>query len=150
MRLSCVCMKGQIKKHSCEEELRAVELKVTPARIGVLTALEKTSKPVDIASLLQYLQSHHIKADKATVFRIMNSLTEKGLAVPIQLNEGKFRYEHAGRANHHHFICESCGTIEDIADCNIEVVENSLKIKKGLLVKRHSLEFFGLCKKCQQ
>lgn len=150
MQLNCIYMKTQNKKHSCEDELREAELKVTPARIGVLAALEETEEPVDVKSLLQYLKTHHIKADKATVFRIINSLTEKGLAVPIQLNEGKFRYEHAGRANHHHFICENCGAIFDIADCNIEVLEKILKKKKGLLVKRHSLEFFGLCNNCQK
>lgn len=142
-------MKRLNKQHSCEEELRSVELKATPARIGVLAALEETTEPIDVNSLVGYLKSHHIKADKATVFRIMNSFTEKGLAVPIQLNEGKFRYEHADKANHHHFICDNCGNIEDIADCNIEELEKTLKKKKGLLVIRHSLEFFGLCKNCQ-
>lgn len=138
------------KPHSCQEELRAADLKATPARIGILSALEKTKRPLDVASLLDYLKTHRIKADKVTVFRIMNSLTKKGLAVPVQLNEGKLRYEHISKANHHHFICESCGAIEDIADCNIEAIEKTIRRKKGLRVLRHSLEFFGLCPKCQK
>lgn len=139
-----------LQKHDCITELKNAELKVTPARLGVLAALEETKRPLDVSSVLKYLKSHRVKADRVTIFRILNSLTAKGLAVPIQFNEGKLRYEHSAKANHHHFICENCGAIEDIADCNIEALEKTLQLKKGMLVKRHSLEFFGLCKNCQK
>ena len=137
-------------KHDCKEELRDVDLKVTPARLGILAALEHTSKPLDVASLISYLDQQDIKVNKVTVFRIMNILSEKGLVTPIQLGEGKFRYEHSAKADHHHFICERCGAIQDISDCNIEVLEHHIQQKKGLLVKRHSLEFYGICKNCQE
>lgn len=148
MQLDCNMIQTKIK-HDCREELREVDLKATPARLGVLEALEQTDKPLDILSLVDYLRKQHIKADKVTVFRIMNILSEKGLAKPIQFNEGKLRYEYGAGVDHHHFICERCGAIEDISDCNIEELEKNIVQKKGLLIKRHSLEFFGVCKQCQ-
>lgn len=141
-------MSIQIKPHSCEEELRRLELKVTPARLGVLSALEKAETPLDITSIRGLLHDHNISADRVTVFRIINSLTKKGIAIPIQFNEGKLRYEHSAKANHHHFICEKCSLVEDILDCNIKQLEKTIQTKKGILIKRHSLEFFGLCKNC--
>lgn len=135
--------------HNCSDELKNVELKVTPARLGVLAALEEADQPLDVSTIITYLQKQEIKADKVTVFRIMNTLTEKGLATPIELGEGKFRYEHTAKADHHHFICEKCTSITDISDCNITELQKDIQGKKGLLVKRHSLEFFGLCKNCQ-
>jgi len=137
-------------QHDCKKELRNVDLKVTPARLGVLAALEASNLPIDISAVAQYLKIHRIKADKVTIFRVMNVLTKKGLANPIELNEGKFRYEYSAKADHHHFICENCSTIEDVSDCNIKELEKDISKKKGFLVKRHSLEFFGICKKCQQ
>ncbi len=137
-------------KHDCKEELREADLKAPSARLGILEALENTNKPLDVATLIIYLKQQHIKADKVTVFRIMNILSEKGLVTPIQLGEGKFRYEHSAKADHHHFICERCGAIEDISDCNIDVLEHHIQQKKGLLVRRHSLEFFGVCQQCQR
>jgi Fur family ferric uptake transcriptional regulator len=137
------------QNHDCQQELRTVALKVTPARLGVLAALEDTETPLDVSEVIMYLKHHSIQADKVTVFRIMNSLTEKGLVVPIQLNEGKLRYEHAAKADHHHFVCEQCSSIEDISDCNIIQLERDIQRKKGLIVKRHSLEFFGICKNCR-
>lgn len=149
MEFSGITMTNTRIQHNCIEELRSVDLKVTPARLGVLAALEEASLPLDVSHLITYLKEQNIKADKVTVFRIINALTEKGLVVPIQLGEGKFRYEHSGKADHHHFICETCGTIEDISDCHIDELQKEIQEKKGLLVKRHSLEFFGLCQLCQ-
>lgn len=138
-----------LTQHDCADELRNVNLKVTPARLGVLAAIESTTKPLDVAAITKFLERNEISADRVTVFRIINALTNKGLIAPIQFQEGKFRYEHSGREDHHHFICENCGTVEDISDCNIDAIEKNIKKKKGLLVKRHSLEFFGLCQTCQ-
>lgn len=135
--------------HDCSQELRSMDLKVTPARLGVLKALENTNNPIDAESIRRYLKKNKIKADKVTVFRILNSLTEKGIANPIELNEGKKRFEYAGKADHHHFMCAICGGIEDISDCNIEILEKYIMLEKGMLIKRHSLEFFGVCKLCQ-
>jgi len=140
----------QPQTHDCKSELKNVNLKVTPARLGVLQVLEKSTKPVDIATVTQYLDKKQIKVDQATVFRIINMFTEKGLVVPVQFNEGKFRYEYGPTADHHHFICEHCGTIEDISDCHIDELEKEISQKKKLLIKRHSLEFFGLCPNCQK
>ena len=138
-----------LNNHDCKKELRKVALKVTPARLGILEALEKSDKPLDVLSIMGYLEKKDIKADRVTVFRIVNILTDKGLTKPIQFNDGKLRYEHSLKAEHHHFICENCGIVEDIMDCNIELLEKNIKKNKGLIIKRHSLEFFGLCKKCQ-
>lgn len=138
-----------MQTHDCAEELRNVDLKVTPARLGVLSALEQSNKPLDVTNLISYLANNKIKADRVTVFRIINTLSKKGLVKPIQLNEGKLRYEHAEKADHHHFVCENCGDIQDIAECTVDNLEKKLQQKRGLLVKHHSLEFFGLCARCQ-
>lgn len=138
------------KDHNCQDELHEMDLKVTPARLAVLELLEKNNKPLDIISIINYLQKKDIKADPATVFRIINAFTEKGITKQIQLNEGKFRYELSSRPDHHHLICEVCGAIEDISDCSIGVLEDEIGRKKQFLIKRHSLEFFGLCKNCQR
>lgn len=139
----------QLQNHDCRTELRQVSLRVTTARLGVLAALEQTEKPLDVFSVLDSLKKQHIKADKATVFRIINILSLKGVIIPIQLGEGKFRYEHSAKSDHHHFICDTCGEIADVTSCIVKKWEKALKIERGFEVKRHSLEFFGLCVTCQ-
>lgn len=139
-----------MKQHDCKNELRKVELRATPARLAVMSFLEKTSQPVDINSVINYLMVEGIKTDPATVFRIMNVLTQKGITTPIQFQEGKTRYELANKEDHHHLICDNCGRVEDIEDTVIPALEKHIESKHNFTVKRHSLEFFGLCKLCQR
>ncbi len=137
-------------KHDCKTELNASLLRATPARMALMSLFESSDKPLDVQTMIDYLEKNDLKTDPATVFRIVNLFTEKGLLKPIQLNEGKFRYELSTKDDHHHFICEKCGVIEDISDCNIEALEKNIRQKKGLLIKSHSLEFFGICTLCQR
>jgi Fe2+ or Zn2+ uptake regulation protein len=137
-------------QHDCKEELNEVELRATPARIALMQLLETSDKPIDVKEMIDFLEKEDIKTDPATVFRIVNMFTEKGLVKPIQLNEGKFRYELTTRAPHHHLVCEKCGNIEDISNCNIAALEKDIEQKKQFKVTSHSLEFFGICKSCQR
>ncbi len=137
-------------QHDCKDELNDVSLRATPARIALMHFLEKSDKPLDVESMISYLEKRDIQTDPATVFRIINLFSEKGLVKSIQLNEGKFRYELAARPDHHHLVCAKCGDIEDISDCNINALEKEIEKKKKFKVASHSLEFFGVCKLCQR
>lgn len=138
-----------MSQHDCKKELRQLDLRATPARVAVMNFLEKTNQPVDVNSVIDYLNTNLIKTDPATVFRIMNMLTQKGITTPIEFQEGKTRYELSNKEDHHHLICESCGRIEDVSDVVIPTLEKEIKSKRNFLVKRHSLEFFGTCSNCQ-
>ncbi|HZE86841.1 MAG TPA: Fur family transcriptional regulator [Methylomirabilota bacterium] len=136
--------------HDCKTELNDVNLRATPARLALMNLLEKSDKPLDVQTMIEFLDRKDIKTDPATVFRIVNMFTEKGLVKPIQLHEGKFRYELTGKADHHHLVCEKCGDIQDISDCNITALEKEIEKKKKFKVTSHSLEFFGICSDCQK
>ncbi|MCL5784134.1 MAG: transcriptional repressor [Patescibacteria group bacterium] len=140
----------QIKQHDCKTELREADLKATPARLAALKVLEASNKPLDVATIRLELKRSGINTDPATVFRMMNSFSDKGIVRGVNLQESKLRYEHAAKKEHHHLLCQSCSAIEDISDCNINALEKGIEKKKGFLVKSHALEFYGLCQKCQK
>lgn len=135
-------------QHSCKLELQQANLQVTPARVAAMQLFESHDKPLDSQHVVDHLQKD-LGIDRVTVFRILNAFLEKGLIRKLEFGEGKARYE-LNASEHHHLVCQNCGTIEDISDCNIAQLEKDIKKKKGFLVKTHSLEFFGLCKDCQQ
>ncbi len=141
-------MTGDDTIHSCKDELHRANLRVTPARLGVLEVLEHSDMPIDVSMIVEYLKEHRIPADEATVFRILHSFTQKGISKSIQFQESKLRYEYAGKPSHHHFVCEKCGNIQDVTGCNVIILEKDIEQKIGATVKRHSLEFFGLCGRC--
>lgn len=137
-------------QHNCKNELNELDLRATPARIATMQLLESTKEPVDTATIMEHLQKEDIATDPATVFRIVNMFTQKGITSPIQFQEGKTRYELANKTDHHHLICENCGRIEDIQDTVIPALEKNIAKKHNFIVKRHSLEFFGLCADCKK
>ena len=134
------------KLHDCTEELQNVDLHVTPARLATMQLFESHNTPLDAQHLIDHLHNT-LGVDRVTVFRILNAFVEKGLVRKLEFGEGKARYE-LNKEEHHHLVCESCGTIEDISDCTIIDLEKDIKEKKGFLVKHHALEFFGFCKNC--
>lgn len=124
-------------------------LKSTEARIALLNLFDREKNPLDVFSIVESLRSSGVEMDQATVYRVLDVLTQKGLISKLEFGEGKYRYE-MQKEDHHHLICSSCGKIEDIEDRKMEEFEAEIKKKKGFLVKSHSLEFFGVCKRCQK
>lgn len=129
--------------------LQQYDLKSTPARLAVLGFLDHERRPQDVDTIEGHLKLEHEEADKVTIYRILDAFAERGLVNRLEFGEGKFRYELAGD-DHHHLICERCGSIEDIEDCFVTSFEKTIHDKTGFRVKRHSLEFFGVCVSCQR
>lgn len=129
--------------------LQNAKLKATHARQVILDYFINQKHPIAADDIVLYLHKKRCDADKATVYRILEAFYDKGIINRMEFGEGKFRYEIAG-AEHHHLICEHCGKIEDVLDCNIDELEKDIRRKKGFNVKRHSLEFYGVCKACQR
>ena len=128
--------------------LQQYDLKSTPARIAVLSFLDERRQPLDADTIYDHLRSEHDQADKVTIYRTLDTFYQKGLINRLDFREGKYRYE-LSDDDHHHLICEVCGRVEDIPDCNVVSLLHKLNKETGFLVKHHSLEFFGVCQLCQ-
>lgn len=130
-----------------KESIKSKGLKITPARLAVLSVLSESKKPLDIASIFLQISKRHVDADQATIYRIMENFNEHDLVKKLQFQEKKFYYE-AKREEHHHAICTKCGKIEDVSRCNIRRLEREIEKNMNFNVTSHSLEFFGLCSEC--
>src|SRR5437870_3559308 len=99
--------------HSFKDDLNTVSLRATPTRIALLEALCSTGKPLTVRELFVMLRK---KADQATLYRSLESMAQKGIVTRIDFQHGHMHYELV-HEHHHHIVCKSCGTIEDVADC---------------------------------
>lgn len=111
--------------------------------MNVFKLLEKNKFPLDANTLVSKL-----KVNKTTVYRQIDKLILDEKIVEIELGDGKKRYEINGSNHHHHLICDKCGKLEDIT-LNENVILNEVSKKSMFKVKRHNLEFFGLCVDCK-
>jgi Fur family peroxide stress response transcriptional regulator len=132
-----------------KENIRSNGLRITPARVAVLSILNDSQKPLDIAAIYKEISKRHVDADQATIYRIVDNFIEKDMIKRLQFGENKFYYEAKG-TEHHHAICTNCGKIEDVVKCNIKRLEKEILKNMNFNVASHSLEFYGLCEDCSE
>ena len=49
---------------------------------------------------------------------------------------------------HHLLICQKCGSIEEIHCAGINPIIKTVESHSKFKVKKHSLEFYGICSRC--
>lgn len=124
--------------------------RLTPARRALIEIFTDKPQPISVQKIGLTLHDKGVIVNKTTIYRELNFLLEKKLIQEVLINSKKSFYESAKLEHHHHFICNSCGEIDDvILDKDLSQTEKTLERKKKIKIEKHSLEFFGLCAKCQ-
>lgn len=133
------------------EILHATGRRLTRTRSAVLKVLEKTQYPLSASELYEKLEKEKISIDLATVYRNLIVLRDLGFISQLELHhEGQFRYEvQQGREHHHHIRCRGCGQIVDLLLCPLKKLTLLIEKETQYVVHEHTLEFGGLCPKCQ-
>lgn len=127
--------------------LRQKGYRVTDQRKHILTAL--TRSPQRVADIVSSLHRKKIDIDKVTVYRTLDRFVELGVAGKTQFKDNTAQYELLETAHHHHHIvCDTCGSIQDIP-LNEASLLAAVKKNTDFIIKSHSLEFYGICSKCQ-
>ncbi len=134
-------------KDASKQVLLDAGLKMTVPRIAVLDALKKLSRPADAKDIHASIPKGDV--DPVTVYRVLASFAEAGIVRRVDLRQDSVLYE-LGTNHHHHLVCTNCAMIEDFESCDIEIFTKKIlaQSSKFASVKEHSLELFGLCKKC--
>ena len=138
-------------KTTIDQDLRAAGHRLTRTRRAVLDVLERTKYPLSATELFERLKRNRVSIDLATVYRTLTVLRELGLVTQVELHqEGQVRFEiQHGREHHHHIRCHGCGRIVDLLLCPLKKLTALVERETQFVVNEHTLEFSGLCPKCQ-
>jgi len=124
------------------ERCREQGLRKTAALVGVLETLIEAERP----------EAKRLKGscDQATVFRLLQRLTDKGVLRRLGLHERAAYFTLIVPGRHQDYlICTSCGSIDSVnAPCPVHALEEEIREKTGFTGLYHELEFFGVCPKC--
>jgi Fe2+ or Zn2+ uptake regulation protein len=132
-------------------DLKARGFRITAIRKAIIFALNSSREPISVASLLSRLLRNDLSANKTTIYREIEFLKQLNIVREIEFGDGKKRYELATDKHHHHIVCVKCGKIEDFDfDVDLEEHEKLISKQTNFRILEHSIEFFGLCKKCQR
>jgi Fur family ferric uptake transcriptional regulator len=122
--------------------------RLTNQRKQILTLIGTT--PQSIGDLMNQIEQEKLSVDKATVYRALDWFVEMGIVGKTKFQDGVTKYERVTNdSHHHHLVCNSCGSIEDIP-LNEQALMKEVKYHSQFKVLGHSLEFFGVCHMCQQ
>ncbi|MDG2488943.1 MAG: Fur family transcriptional regulator [Roseibacillus sp.] len=131
------------------DRCRTAGLRRTKALEVLLDTLLKADRPVTLAGLEEnpFLAS---QCDKATIYRLLNRLTDAGLVRRLGLHERAAYFTLILPGQHRDYlICTECGTITPIdAPCPVHDLEDEIRSDTGYLNLYHELEFFGTCPRC--
>ncbi|MCX7028352.1 MAG: transcriptional repressor [Spirochaetes bacterium] len=122
---------------------------MTKAREAVLEALDAAASPLTAQGIGEKLSQC---CDKATVYRALHYLEEKGLADSFVLHceaHGTERYFASLKAQHRHWLhCELCHGFVDLGECHFEPILKEMEAASGARIKSHTLYATGICPVC--
>lgn len=129
--------------------LRAHHMRVTPNRLTVFRAMQKSLGPLTVSDLASRVEASGLNT--ATLYRIMETLTDLKIVHPVLQDHQNVAYELVEPyARHHdHLICQKCGRTIDIFDCRLEDALKTISDDRGFHIDFHQMEVHGICPECQ-
>lgn len=123
-------------------------LKQTQPRRRVLNALENATGPMTAMEIYSKLQGEQGPIWLSTIYRVLDTFTEKGLVVRTDVQEnGMAVYELSSHRHKHYAVCVGCHRVIPLESCPLETFVPSIR-DGGFHVLGHKLEVYGYCKQC--
>jgi Fur family ferric uptake transcriptional regulator len=129
--------------------LRQQGYRLTPQRHAVLKAIAGSHGHLTPAEIYERVRQEYPAIGLATVYRVINLLTELKLICRMSLNGDSQSYlMRRPLEHHHHLICSQCGRAVDFTECDLSRLENRLSRDTGYDIEGHLLEIYGRCPEC--
>jgi Fe2+ or Zn2+ uptake regulation protein len=127
------------------QALLAAEVRPTVQRYAVLDYLARRRVHATAEEIFRAVNRQDPRASRATVYNSLKSLTRAGLLREV-VSAGKAARFDASLDPHHHFVCERCGEVEDIAWFELPA---AAKPPLGARqVRSFEVVLRGICEKC--
>src|SRR5689334_24966929 len=117
--------------------------KLTQPRRLIIEALFAQRRAATAADLLASLGEQGVSL--ASIYRTLDLLVELGLAEPVAQSDGEQRVLACSLAHHHHVICDRCGLVTELEECDLKPFEDVVAERTHYAIEGHTLEFHGRC-----
>ena len=120
------------------------------ARKAVVELLGRQDCCLTAQDIFDRLRAEGRQVGIASIYRVLDLLTDKGLLQRIDVGAGTARFEpvHASGEHHHHLVCEDCGTVEAFADDELERALHKVEGRTGYSIVGHDVVLRGACRDC--
>lgn len=121
------------------------------ARDAVLEHLGSRSCAASALEIEDALRAEGRRVGRASIYRVLDLLHERGLVDRLELGHGLARYEvrHAGGEHHHHLVCDRCGRVQPFSDPPLErAIARAQERVRGFEPRSHEIVLHGACAGC--
>lgn len=125
-----------------------MKLKRTRSQERVLNLLKTLKQAKSAQDIYIELRNREQSVGLATVYRALDALKIQGIVRMRKLANGESLYSYL-QEDQHHLTCLQCGISIPINECPVHELEKQLQQSHRFKVFYHTLEFFGLCDRCQ-
>jgi len=136
-----------LKLKLMEERCRQNGLSLTVQRRAILENLSSRKDHPTADQIYAAIQDRISGVSRTTVYRVLETFVQLGLAQKISNPEAKARFD-ADTSRHHHAACLECEKIIDIDDSVLPDIDLSKADLQGFEVFDCSVVAVGLCKDC--
>jgi len=135
------------KLPEAENMVRETGERLTRPRVEVLAVLLAAERALSHHEVESRINAS-LGIDRVTVYRVLDWLSEKGLAHKIAVEDRLWRYnavEHAHSQSHAHFQCERCGMV-----ICLDEQDDALRVRvpRGFISREIALTVKGFCATC--
>ena len=120
------------------------------ARRAVIELLGRQDCCLTAQEIFDTLRSESRGVGIASVYRVLDLLSDKGFVQRIDVGSGMARFEpvHRSGEHHHHLVCEDCGKVEAFTDDELERALRKVEGRTGYSVAGHDVVLRGVCADC--
>ena len=131
------------------DELKSTGLKATLPRLKILEIFQKgAQRHMTAEDVFRVLLDERSDIGLATVYRVLTQFEQAGILIRSNFESGKAIYELDEGQHHDHFVCTSCGKVEEFYDAEIENRQKLIAKDKGWIIQDHSMALYGQCAEC--
>jgi Fur family peroxide stress response transcriptional regulator len=120
-------------------------LRCTPQRYAVMAFLIQQAGHPTAVEIFEGVNCVDPRSSRATIYNNLRDLVQAGLVREVAVEGRAARFDVKGM-RHHHFICDRCGNVEDLAWYDVPLPSAAALGKRVL--RESELIFRGLCTKC--
>jgi len=133
------------------DALRDAGYRVGAARRVVVSVLARRDCCLTVPEIVDAVRAEGREVGIASVYRVVDLLSERQLVQKIDLGDGRAHYERAEVADehHHHLVCNECGRVEPFADDKLEAALRRVERDTGFAVASHDVLLRGACDDCR-
>lgn len=125
-------------------------LKHTRQRTAILNILRESDQPISAEELYLDLKKGETAVNLSTVYRTLETLTDKELIVKLSLaGDSRTLFEFNRMIHKHYLVCLGCKKILAINGCPLQAYEKALEAQTHYTIAGHKLDIYGYCPECQ-